>query len=221
MRRASHFWRRIRHRLILATAALALLSVGGCKPEYNIQEYETTVPEPTVDKVQDGKIKERILGAIVPAGGEGGWWFFKIRGKAEKVAAERSAFNKFLDSVQFENSRENPISWELPAGWTEAPKGKIDFATFRIASKGADLFMTVTFTRGSLLANINRWRVEQVGLEPLTDQQLEEGFQKRMIHGRIVLVLDIAGPGGTPGMKGFPMGKLPAGHPQIEKPKTH
>jgi hypothetical protein len=50
------------------------------------------------DLVGTGANAERILGAIVPYGGD--TWFFKLKGPDALVAKEKAAFTAFLDTIQ-------------------------------------------------------------------------------------------------------------------------
>jgi hypothetical protein len=193
-------------------AALGLLFCGGCRPQFGIEHSEVTLPE-AVKADPKVQVKERIFGAIVPAGNDK-WWFFKMMGPADVMESQRSKFDRFVESLKFPED-EMPV-WIAPEGWTEQHgKGGFNIAEFRIETAKEPLKLTVSNAGGSLKGNIDRWR-GQVGLEPLTALQVESSYQKRMIHGRIVLIVDLAGPGGGTGMGGMP-GKLPAGHPPILK----
>lgn len=187
----------------------------GCRPQPGIEENEVTPLDPSSTQVKKTVVaKERILGAIVPAGGDGGWWFFKMMGPTDAIEAQRKQFEQFIESLRFLSGEESPIVWTAPENWIQAPPSKMAFAAFTVKTGGDPLRLTVSQATGSLLANINRWR-NQVGLESLALRELESGFQKRVIHGRVVLVLDIAGPGGGTGMGGMPPGNLPPGHPPV------
>lgn len=50
-----------------------------------------------------GARRERILGAVVPQ--EGQTWFFKMRGPADLIEQQKSAFEAFLRSVHFKSGR--------------------------------------------------------------------------------------------------------------------
>ncbi|NOS68775.1 MAG: hypothetical protein HOP33_02485 [Verrucomicrobia bacterium] len=64
--------------------------------------------------------------------------------------------------------REGGPSWTVPAGWKEVPGGEFLFAKFTIAGDGgAQAAVNVSTSAGDgggLLANVNRWRVMQLGL---------------------------------------------------------
>ena len=49
-----------------------------------------------------GEKRERLLGVIVPRGGA--TWFFRLRGPAELVGKQKSAFETFVKSVRFSGS---------------------------------------------------------------------------------------------------------------------
>lgn len=181
--------------------------VGGCAPKPSIQEYEITLPDP--NKVQQaGEVKYRILGAIVPRGGaNGGWWFFKLTGPTELVSAQRPGFDEFVNSLDFHDDDQNPISWKVPKGWTQLPRTGLRFATLRIETAGEPVELAVSSAGGDLKTNVDRWR-DQLGLEPLLHHQLNEVLDYRIANGRTVLVLEIAGPK-------IPDTKMPAGHPKF------
>ena len=130
------------------------------------------------DPAKDG----RIIGAI--ATDETGTAFFKMRGNAKLVGAEKDNFLKWVRASRGSTSAQTtapapsaparpdaapPIKWEVPAGWTSAPPAPMRFASFAVEKNGekADISV-VTFPGdgGSDLDNVNRWR-QQIGLGPV------------------------------------------------------
>jgi hypothetical protein len=132
----------------------------------------------TGDASKDG----RIIGAI--AADEGKISFFKMRGNAELVGAEKANFLKWVsamrsggaDETKVVSSASSPdkpqIKWEIPPGWSSAPASAMRYASFAPAdeSGGKVDISVVTFPGdgGSDLENVNRWR-RQIGL-PATDE---------------------------------------------------
>lgn len=129
------------------------------------------------DSNKDG----RILGAI--AAEESGTAFFKMRGNAALVGAEKENFIKWVRDSRASKSAPatttNPampsaspdspkpeLKWTLPEGWTTAPAAPMRYASFAVEKNGekADISI-VTFPGegGNDIDNINRWR-QQIGL---------------------------------------------------------
>jgi hypothetical protein len=120
----------------------------------------------------------RILGAI--AAEESGTAFFKMRGNAALVGAEKENFIKWVRASRASASAattsampsaspdtDKPeVKWTLPEGWTTAPAAPMRYASFAVERNGekADVSI-VTFPGdgGNDIDNINRWR-QQIGL---------------------------------------------------------
>jgi hypothetical protein len=119
----------------------------------------------------------RIVGAI--AADENGTSFFKMRGNAALVGAEKENFIKWVRASRASTtgmttttatSSPNPekpgVKWDLPEGWTTAPASPMRYASFAVEKNGekADISV-VTFPGdgGNDVDNINRWR-QQIGL---------------------------------------------------------
>ncbi len=128
------------------------------------------------DSTSDG----RIVGAI--ATDETGTAFFKMRGNAALVAAEKENFLKWVTASRSlpanpetsnatmpslpMNSDAPQIKWDVPAGWSPAAPSAMRYASFAVEMDGekADISV-VTFPGdgGNDVDNINRWR-QQIGL---------------------------------------------------------
>jgi hypothetical protein len=120
----------------------------------------------------------RIVGAI--AAEENGTSFFKMRGNAALVGAEKENFIKWVKASRANkpattsttapsapaDADKPQIKWDLPEGWTTAPPAPMRYASFAVEKNGekADISV-VTFPGegGSDVDNINRWR-QQIGL---------------------------------------------------------
>ena len=144
------------------------------------------------DAAKDG----RILAGMV--GGEKGTWFFKMRGNAVVVGAEKENFLKWIASVKHtaettpaapasqsahpsaspeQAGQEKPkIAWTLPKDWQPSQGSSMRYASFTAPGQsGANADISVsTFPgqAGSDLDNVNRWR-NQVGLAPVTEADLK------------------------------------------------
>ena len=122
-------------------------------------------------------------------------------GRVPPKAVERhaAAFDEFIRSLKF--SPDGPPSWTLPAGWKEVgTQGKDRIATIRMKKSETTVELAVTRFGGPLLANINRWRVEQAGVESITEAEIETKCRVLTVDGRKVVVVDVSGPGGKGGM---------------------
>ena len=112
----------------------------------------------------------------------GGTWFFKAAADSGVVAEHRADFLKLLSSVHFvAGSAALPkapgppqvvpgeATWTMPPGWRQdADPGRLLVTRFRVGEGSDEATVTVSHLGGQgggLLANINRWRVQQMGLE--------------------------------------------------------
>ena len=120
------------------------------------------------DASKDG----RIVGAI--ASDEGKTSFFKMRGNAELVGAEKANFLKWVNAMRSGGADETTvvsstpssdkpqIKWEIPSGWSSAPASAMRYASFAAADKIDISVVTFPGDGGSDVDNINRWR-QQIG----------------------------------------------------------
>ena len=133
-------------------------------------------------KPEDGDASKdgRIIGAIAS---DEGTAFFKMRGNAALVGAEKENFLKWIVAVRTgaggETSAMPPlaapmsdkpqIKWDVPPDWSPAPASAMRYASFAAPSDngGKIDISVVTFPGdgGDDLGNINRWR-QQLGLPP-------------------------------------------------------
>jgi hypothetical protein len=129
----------------------------------------------------------RIVGAI--AADESGTAFYKMRGNAALVGAEKENFLKWVRASRGSTSvtkntttpsaatdSDTPqIKWDLPAGWTAAPASQMRYASFAVEKKGENADISVvTFPGdgGNDVDNINRWR-QQIGLPAIGAELLK------------------------------------------------
>lgn len=89
------------------------------------------------------------------------------------------------------------LSWKLPAGWEEVPPGQMRVASFNIKGpngKVADVSVVpLGGMAGGDLANVNRWRVQQLGLDAVTSDELKKSAERIEIGGRPADLYDLAG----------------------------
>ena len=88
------------------------------------------------------------------------------------------------------------LQWKTPAGWQEGQPNQVRLASFRIIGKDkrmADVSVVpLGGAAGTDLANVNRWR-EQVGLQPITEEQVYKAGEKVDIGGQAGVLFDQAG----------------------------
>jgi hypothetical protein len=88
------------------------------------------------------------------------------------------------------------LTWKTPAGWTEAPPSEMRVASFKVAGAGgkqADVsIVPLPGMAGTDSANVNRWR-GQVGLSPMTDDELQKAAESVEAGGQPAQLYDIAG----------------------------
>ncbi|MBL8793954.1 MAG: hypothetical protein JNM56_08615 [Planctomycetia bacterium] len=194
------------HRPLLACALLTVL-LAGCLKEEEIRRY--TAPKPVTIKLKTPDLPPaRLLAAIFPRGE--GAWVFKVQGPEASVAKHEEGFEKFLQTVRLTDNADEPISWQLPEGWTREPGNNFRFATLRIAAKDDNLDLSVSKIQGadaaSIRANVDRW-AKQLGLPGATEADLKTFCTPIKVDGVEATLVKISGfsAGGDMGMgKGKP-----------------
>jgi len=148
-----------------------------------IQKFPTARGEVDVvdlgGKPEDGDASKdgRIIGAIAS---DEGTSFFKMRGNAALVGAEKEKFLKWIAAMRAGTGSESPampqvaaptsnkpeIKWNVPPDWSPGPASAMRYASFAAPNDNVDISV-VTFPGdgGDDLGNINRWR-QQLGLPP-------------------------------------------------------
>jgi hypothetical protein len=88
------------------------------------------------------------------------------------------------------------LSWTKPEGWNEVPPGQMRAASFNVKAddgKQADVsVIPLPGAAGGDLANVNRWR-GQVGLAPLSAEELATTAEAVEIAGQPAQLYDVAG----------------------------
>jgi len=211
-----------RSHCLLLLLAVAVGSVGGCDPD-EIEEYyvprdpiaDTAPPmqsphgalppqtdQPTAQTppmmqmpVAAAGADGRMLAAMVEH--DDRVWFFKLIGNDTAVAAQRGAFDAFMQSLKFHHgpdAQPKPIGWTLPAGWTEQPGSGMRYATILIEQDGEPLELSVIslgLAAGDVLDNVNRWR-GQLNLAAVSEAQLPSTVRTIDRDGHAVIIVDIA-----------------------------
>jgi hypothetical protein len=182
----------------------ALLVIAGCGEPEGIRVQDEPPPtRPATPPIPAEQKQFRTLVAMVPVDGaeNGSWWFFKMSGPAATIAKYEADFNKLFETLFASSDEQNPVTWELPNGWTraETPPGGMRFATLK--APGGDAEIAVTRFGGSVLANIQRWWGELWGKEKgqeVTVAMLPEYVKQRLVKGRLILKVDLFGPNEPP-----------------------
>lgn len=91
------------------------------------------------------------------------------------------------------------VTWKLPEGWKEVPSGRLSVATFSIRGTGSEEAQ-VTVTPLPMLGGrdaiiVNMWR-EQVGLEPLKDDEVAGQLKDVTVGGEPGKLFEVTGKGG-------------------------
>lgn len=213
----------VRLSLSNAGGALGLLFAvlaGGCQQE-EISHYHAPKGEPAARADAGESNPTRLLAAIIKHGER--TWFFKLTGLKVVVDAHKAEFDQFVHSLRFNDQRERPVSWDVPAGWTQEPGAGLRYGSFRIGAKKDAVELTViplSGAAGSIAANVNRWR-SQLGLQPLPETELGQVITEATINDNRVTLVDMTGTGsGKTNMSGAPFAgrqppREPAGRPQI------
>ena len=93
------------------------------------------------------------------------------------------------------------LRWTAPAAWTTKPLGQMRKGSFAIKGAGGEADLSITAfpgDTGGLHANLNRWR-GQVGLPAASPAELDAALAHLDGQGLHFEVIDLVGPGGTPG----------------------
>jgi hypothetical protein len=162
---------------------------------------------------------QRMLAAIVPF--DGATWFFKLTGPDAIVAAEKTNFLAFLQTVKPAAGAPPPaaevgvaapasanmadtaviqaggpaLKWTAPAHWQSRPAAAMRKASYAVVDpSGASADLSVTAFPGDVggeTANVNRWR-NQLQLPPLADTELAAAVTHRTQGGLQLTIVDFA-----------------------------
>jgi hypothetical protein len=225
-----------RPRLNFLLAALVTTIFAGCQKPEQIRSYsvpkevkaEVAKAEPAATPVKTGDPTDRMLAAILPAGGQA--WFFKVVGPIPAIDKLEKEFNDFFTTIRFAD--DGKPKWQLPTGWKEAPGNTMRFATIVVPSDRKPLEITVNAlpwsgTPADMLSNVNRWR-GQLQLPPIAEDKIAESTHEAKAGELPITIVDLrgnfaggmsppfAGAGARPGAAPTGPPNLPPGHPPID-----
>ena len=201
----------------LLAVVLAVVAVG-CHQDDPIRAY--TVPKETkpgedagdvaefkYDPV-DGPDKMRMLVTVVPSG-DGYFWAVRFFAPAPVVDHYEADYDSFIASIKLPaNSNEKP-TYTMPKGWRTGTAPSAMAANLRVGTlhtgpkaKPVEMYLASP-VRDDLLGNVNRWRVQFVGLPETTAADLKGQVKEVMVDGKPATRVDLRGPGvaGGGGMK--------------------
>lgn len=94
-----------------------------------------------------------------------------------------------------------PLTYQTPPGWKEVPANDgISMAVFQIADGDREARVTISAAGGTATANVNRWRT-QVGLEPVSDAQIQKDLRPLDVGGSQGQYVDLIGPESAGGLR--------------------
>ena len=194
------------------SVALAAISLG-CRPQDTITTYEVPKAEaiqlPAAKPSTGGDSEsigepQRMLGAIILHKDQ--FWFLKLTGAIDAVAAKEAEFKQVVQSITFNEAGEP--KWELPGGWSQQPASGMRFATLTVGEDPKlETSVTVLPSGGGdaqegVLANLNRWR-NQLGLPPIKVAQLaKESEELALPNGQTAVYVNLTGTAKPTGMGG-------------------
>jgi len=172
-------------------------------------------------EVAESKSPKHILAAVLEK--DGLTWYFKMSGDDAVVKEQKPAFMDFLKSISFEsapapamadphagmampNAAATSASGAgLPAGWKDIPNPPMLTAKYVIQGNGgAEAEVNVSRlegTGGGVMPNVTRWRVQQLGLPPIAEDELAKTAQSIDVAGRKGTLVDITGTDSKTGKK--------------------
>jgi len=187
-------------RFTRCVALAVALAVAGCSDSESIRVLdESKTQPPAPPQIPADQKQYRTLAAMVPADSGGKdiahWWFFKLSGKAEVIAKYEADFDKLIATVHSSATAEEPITWELPAGWQRTEGSAMRFATLKAPSGEAEV--AVSQAGGSVVFNAQRWWGQLWGEDKTAETppvNLESYVRRQVVKGRLILRVDMAGP---------------------------
>ena len=157
------------------------------------------------DPAKDG----RIIAGMTTTGNS--TLFFKMRGNAELVEAQKGEFIKWVaavcnaqggnksqqtaSAIPPRDSSTPQIKWKTPDGWSEVPPSSMRYASFSAGANGGKIDISVvTFPGegGSDADNVNRWR-QQIGLPPMSPAAVASQVAPLKTADTTFSTVDIAG----------------------------
>jgi hypothetical protein len=182
-----------------------IVAIAGCTEPEAIRVYDEPkakpAPAPTIAADQK---KFRTLAAMVPAdfGGQdsAGWWFLKMSGPVAVIDKYEGDFDKLFGSLRAAYEGDEPtITWDLPQGWKREEGGGSGFAKryATLRAPGDDAEIAVSFARGTIVGNVQRWWTQLWGEERVADitpLTMDAYVARRVVKDRLLFRVDMAGP---------------------------
>jgi hypothetical protein len=177
---------------------IVCLSMAGCERTEQITVYTAPSHESlqTAEFLADEArrhpppappVPTRTIGVIIPKGTQ--FWFLKLQGNVDAVAAREKDVREFLNSLRFINDEKRDATsetlvWTLPTGWHQLPPTDLRLATL-VLDGDPPLEMSVSKLpiqpdlnlTDQILQNINRWR-GQLSLAELEKDEMGAQTEK-------------------------------------------
>ena len=160
------------------------------------------------------KKQTRLLAAIQSHGDS--TWFFKMAGNDDLVREQKEAFLAFCARYHYAdespsaptetaaaptelaNAQEAPVSkrtWAAPKGWQEQQPGPMQDGKFLVADGKATVTISIfQGATGGTLANVNRWRTQQIGLPAVQESALANLLTPLDLPDTKANLVDMTGP---------------------------
>lgn len=203
---------------------IACVATCGCEKSDNVTEYvvpkhqslQTTTYLNQIDREHPKPRPRAMVGVIIPKPPQ--FWFLKLEGAEEAVAAREADVRQFLKSLKFPDPE--TMTWDLPSGWVALPAREMRYATI-VLNGPTPLEMSVTKLplhpdkpqNDQILENVNRWR-KQLSLRPIEIGDLEAKTEKLDLNDLTAYWVSLVGmqvPGAAP------MGPM---HPPVSRQPT-
>ncbi len=125
-------------------------------------------------------------------------WFFKVAGPPDDVAKAEAQWRPVMEKLKFDDQGE-PV-FDVPTEWVEKGQSQFVYKTFEIPGFEPPLVFSVSqLSAGQdLVANVNRWRVSQLGIEAATSETLN--LKKISTAAGEMMLFDEVGTSGGGGM---------------------
>jgi hypothetical protein len=95
------------------------------------------------------------------------------------------------------SSAPSEFTYEVPKGWSPGTMNAMRKAAFAVTDGDQKIEITISTAGGDLLANINRWR-GQIGLDAMTQSELDQQIKKLKIGKSAGDYIELTGPADAP-----------------------
>lgn len=171
---------------------------------YSVPKHESLqTPKFLADHQRRHPKQERMIAVVIPR--EEVFWFFKLQGDVEAVAARENDVREFLKTVRILSA--NKIDWTLPANWRQLPASEMRYATLVMdGNPPLEISVSQLPVRPDMPIpqqvenNINRWR-NQLSLPAIEPGDLNGMTEQLPVSDSVAYWINIVG---------HPMPKPPA-----------